>query len=131
MTGVTYVAEVYAGDAVTTVYLGGYVAPFRRLALRWLRGQALRCANALDPDPYAEWLPPQALQPVTHAERNAPAELRAWADNNEHQDDALRQLTAGLAFQFVARDETGWYGLTARPVVVPAPAPVPGVLAHA
>ncbi|MEV6393968.1 hypothetical protein AB0M39_04170 [Streptomyces sp. NPDC051907] len=131
MTDVEYVAEVYAGDAATTVYLGGVVAPSRRLALRWLRGQALRCAGALDPDPYAAWIPPLALQPVTHAERDAPAELRAWADDNSHQDDALRQLAEGLAFQFVARDETGWYGLTARPLAVPAPTPFPGVLAHA
>lgn len=123
MTDVEYIAEVYAGDALTTVYLGGFVAPSRRLALRWLRGQALRFAGGLDPDPYAEWVPPPALRPVTHAERDAPAELRSWADGNEHQDEAARQLAAGLTFQFVACDETGWYGLTARPVVVPAPCP--------
>ncbi|WP_406000453.1 hypothetical protein [Streptomyces sp. NBC_00829] len=65
MTDVEYVAEVYEGDAVATAHLVECVAPSRRLALRWLRGQALRFAGALDPDPYAEWVPPLALQPVT------------------------------------------------------------------
>jgi hypothetical protein len=130
MNSVGYLAEVFAGDAVTTVCLGGSVAPSRRLALRWLRGQALRFANALDPDPYTEWIPPQALQPVTHAERNAPAELRFWADDNEHQDQALHQLAAGLAYEFLAHDETCWYAFMARPVLAPVLAPFPDVLAH-
>ncbi|TQK49780.1 hypothetical protein FBY35_0042 [Streptomyces sp. SLBN-118] len=131
MTGVTYVAEVSGGDAVTTIYLGGYIAPSRRLALRWLRGQALRCANALDPDPYAEWIPPQALQPVMHTERNAPAELRFWADDNEHQDHAFQQLATGLPYEFLAHDETCWYALTARPVGASLGSPSLSVLAHA
>ncbi|WP_432068253.1 hypothetical protein [Streptomyces sp. C10-9-1] len=126
-----YVAEVFAGDAVRTVYLGGSVTTTRRLALRWLRGQALRFANALDPSPYAEWLPPEVLQPVTHTASDAPTELRAWARNNEHQDDALRQLTAGSSYEFRARDDACWYALTARPVVTRSPTTLRKVPAHA
>ncbi|MGW0559615.1 hypothetical protein ACWDZ4_03005 [Streptomyces sp. NPDC003016] len=126
-----YIAEVFAGDAVKTVCLGGSVASTRRLVLRWLRGQALRFADALDPDPYTEWIPPQALRLVTHTERDAPAELRFWTTDSEHQDHALHQLAAGLAYGFLAHDDACWYALTARPVVVPCPISVRGVLTHA
>ncbi|MFD4141590.1 hypothetical protein [Streptomyces sp. NPDC058572] len=131
MIDATYRAEVYGGDAETVVYLGGLDVRNPRRALRWLRQQAHRFADALDPDPFAEWVPPQALQPVMHAERNAPAELRFWAEDNEHQGDALRQLNAGRTFEFVADDDTCWYALTAHPLGVLAPAPLPAVLAHA
>ncbi|MFD3562153.1 hypothetical protein ACFWVU_21065 [Streptomyces sp. NPDC058686] len=131
MTDVEYIAEVFAGDAVTTVYLGGSVAPSRRLSLRWLRGQALRFANALDPDPYTEWIPPQALQPVTHTERSAPAQLRFWTTDDEHQDHALHKLAVGIPYEFLVHDDACWYALTARPVLAPALAPFSGALARA
>lgn len=121
-----YIAEVYAGDAATTVCLGSSVAATRRLALRCLRAQALRFAAALDPDPRTQWIPPRALQLVspTGAERDAPAELRFWATDDKHQDHASCRLAAGLRYLFLARDETCWYALTARPLLAPAPARV-------
>ncbi|MFJ9621252.1 hypothetical protein [Streptomyces sp. NPDC101181] len=57
-----YVAECHGGDAARTVRLGRTLAPTRRLALRWLRRQARRFADALDPDPYTPWIPARALQ---------------------------------------------------------------------
>lgn len=59
-----YVAESHGGDAARSVRLGGILAPTRRLALRWLRRQAQRFADALDPDPYDPWVPARALYPV-------------------------------------------------------------------
>ncbi|MFC5799442.1 hypothetical protein [Streptomyces formicae] len=131
MTGATFRAEVYGGDAWTTVFLGGLDARNPRRALRWLRVQAHRFADALDLDPFAEWVPPQALQQVTDAKRNAPSVLRSWADDNEHQGDALHQLNAGRTFEFVADDDVCWYALTAHPLITPVPAPFPAALAHA
>ncbi|ARF74532.1 hypothetical protein ACPEIF_14915 [Streptomyces sp. NPDC012600] len=123
-----YVAESSAGDAARSVRLGGIIAPTRRLALRWLRRQARRFADALDPDPYTSWIPPRALHPVATgtpggslpvpngARYDAPAELRAWADSFREHDYALLRLADGLPYEFVARDPSGWYGLVVRPL---------------
>lgn len=122
MTDATYRAEVYrGGDAGTTIYLGGLNARNPRRALRWLRRQAHRFADALDPDPLSTWVPPQALQLVTHRSQDAPAELRGWAENDQRQNHALRQLTAGRTYEFLAQDDPCWYALTAHPLTVPAP----------
>ncbi|WP_346428912.1 hypothetical protein [Streptomyces sp. WAC 01529] len=121
MTRGPYVAVVFAGDETRAVCLGGSFAVTRRLALRWLRAQALRFADALDPSPCAEWLPPGALQPVTQRAPDAPADLRGWARDAERQGDALRQLAAGCAYEFRTRDDDCWYVLTARPVAAPSP----------
>ncbi|MET7499000.1 hypothetical protein [Streptomyces microflavus] len=138
-----YVAESSAGDAARSVRLGCITAPTRRLALRWLRRQARRFADALDPDPYASWVPGRALHPVTGgpglvgcapptgggrhpvtaarhpsagARPDAPAELRAWADSFREHDYALLRLADGLPYEFVARDALAWYGLVVRPL---------------
>ncbi|WP_419723947.1 hypothetical protein [Streptomyces pratensis] len=120
-----YAAESHGGDAARTVRLGGTVTPTRRLALRWLRRQARRCADALDPDPYAPWLPSRAVHPVAGAHRDAPAELRRWADSLREHDYVLLRLAAGLPYEFVARDALAWYGLVVRPLAAPASRGVP------
>ncbi|MFJ4962955.1 hypothetical protein ACIP6P_10990 [Streptomyces sp. NPDC088729] len=110
-------AESHGGDAGRAVRLGGIIAPTRRLALRWMRRQARRFADALDPDPYAGWVPARALYPVAEARRrDAPTELRVWADSLREHDYALRRLADGLPYEFVARDAASWYGLVVRPV---------------
>ncbi|MFY0509787.1 hypothetical protein ACOMD4_05185 [Streptomyces anulatus] len=112
-----YVAESHGGDAARSVRLGGILAPTRRLALRWLRRQAQRLADALDPDPYAPWVPAHALYPVPVAGRcDAPAELRSWASSFREHDYALTRLADGLPYEFVARDAASWYGLVMRPL---------------
>jgi len=45
-------AEVYGGGAGVSVCLGGLDVQSPRRALRWLRRQAHRFADALDPDPF-------------------------------------------------------------------------------
>ncbi|MGW8450468.1 hypothetical protein ACWGLO_03120 [Streptomyces niveus] len=115
-----YIAELYAGDAATAVYLGGIATPSRRLALRWLRGQALRFADALDPDPHAEWMPPRVLQRVGHTDRDPAGELRAWANSISDQDQALQRLADGLPYRLVAHDDACWYRLDVRPLALPS-----------
>lgn len=113
-----YVAESHGGDAARSVRFGGIVAPTRRLALCWLRRQARRLADALDPDPYSPWVPGRALYPVGSAvRRDAPAELRSWAASFREHEYALGRLADGLPHEFVARDATSWYGLVMRPLV--------------
>ncbi|MFF2325812.1 MULTISPECIES: hypothetical protein [unclassified Streptomyces] len=133
-------AEVYAGDERATVCLGGTLVATPRLALRWLRGQAERLANGSDPDPdAAPWIPPSVLRAVPLSVAgapdvlDAPTELRAWAADDRRQDEALQRLVAGAEFEFIARDETCWYGLTARPLLIPEfmPGAGAGALIHA
>ncbi|MGW4203019.1 hypothetical protein [Streptomyces sp. NPDC004726] len=53
----SYRAEVPAEGVVSgsgqrvRVVLDAFASPYPRRALRWMRGQALRLANGLDPDP--------------------------------------------------------------------------------
>ncbi|MFJ6233220.1 hypothetical protein ACIQH0_03920 [Streptomyces griseus] len=123
-----YVAESRGGDAARSVRLGGVLAPTRRLALRWLLRQARCFADALDPDPYASWVPARALYPApAGGRRDAPAELRSWADSFREHDYALGRLADGLPYEFVARDATSWYGLVMRPLAVAARTPPPSL----
>ncbi|MFE6716207.1 hypothetical protein ACFVDU_01325 [Streptomyces albidoflavus] len=116
---VEYLAETYGGDDRRTIFLGGTVTPTRRLALRWLRGQALRLAGGLDPPPDAPWAPAGMLRRTPEAALDAPGALRGWAASLERQDDAAQRLAFGDPLAFIARDAFGWYRLTARPLLVP------------
>lgn len=126
-----YVAEVYAGDAQKTVFLGGFIGASPRLILRWLRGQAHRIADGLDPAPDTTWIPARGLRRIAVPDWDAPTELRAWAADDGRQDHALQRLATGAEFEFIARDETCWYGLTARPLVIPEFTSRPGALTNA
>ncbi|MEW1667320.1 hypothetical protein [Streptomyces albidoflavus] len=119
-TGVEYLAEVHGGAAASSVFLGGVVVPTRRLALRWLRRQAHRLADALDPDPHTTRLPAQALRPTPRTAEHAPAQLRFWAADPEYAEEAVDRLAAGYPYRFTAREGPAWYQLTARPLLIPA-----------
>ncbi|MGA5429085.1 hypothetical protein ACPCVL_20115 [Streptomyces koyangensis] len=121
---VWYLAEAYGGDGARSLCLGGTVAPTRCLALRWLRGQAFRIADGLDPGPDRAWAPPGTLWPAPHSGPDAPTQLRAWAANMGLQEVASRRLADGMPYGFLARDASGWYRLYARPVHIPS-APTP------
>ncbi|MGW9364984.1 hypothetical protein ACWG43_14135 [Streptomyces albidoflavus] len=121
---VRYLAEVYGGDGARSLWLGGTVAPIRCLALRWLRGQAVRIADGLDPDPDSAWAPPGTLWPTTQDSSDAPSQLRSWAADLGVQEAASRCLADGVPYGFLARDASGWYRLYARPVrILSAPTP--------
>ena len=107
MTG-QFLAEAYAGDGRLAVHLGEALTTSPRLALRWLRGQVARFADGLDPAPDTPWIRPYVLRPVPALPPipDAPTELRTWAHDDTRQAEALQQLAAGHAFEFIAHDGT-------------------------
>ncbi|OWA09662.1 hypothetical protein B9W68_17375 [Streptomyces sp. CS227] len=119
-TGVEYLAEVHGGAAATSVFLGGVIAPTRRLALRWLHRQAHRLADALDPDPHTTHLPPHALRPTPRTAEHAPTQLRFWASDLTYAEEATDRLATGYPYRFTARQGPAWYQLTARPLLIPS-----------
>ncbi|WP_344632962.1 hypothetical protein [Streptomyces glaucosporus] len=131
----SYRAEVVAEGPVngTTVAvpLGRHSAPNRRLALRWLREQARRVADGLDPDPAAPWIPDGTLARVPERLPDAPAELRRWCEDDARQRAASELLAEGLPFHFAVADHTGSYALRAWPVGVTTPALGTSPLAYA
>lgn len=114
-----------AHSGAVRFFLGGTLAPTRHLALRWLRGQAHRLADGLDPDPRTAKVSAGALRPVPAYAGDAPAELRRWATGLAEQGRAVEQLGASPTYLFVAREEAAWYLLTARPLLTSPPAPTP------
>ncbi len=121
----SYRAEVVAEGPVNgttvAVSLGRLTAPNRRLALRWLREQARRVADGLDPDPGVRWAPAGTLGRVPEGLSDAPTELRRWCEDEERQRAASDRLAEGLPFHLTVSDHTGSYALRAWPVGVVAP----------
>ncbi len=108
-------------------FLGGHRAPTPRLALRWLRGQATRLANALDPQPGSGPLPPHCLHEVSTNAPNPGRIFRKWAEDFRYQEKQLETLRDGHLITITAGgpdrifDLTGtdvFYSLSARPVSV-------------
>jgi hypothetical protein len=101
--------------------LGRFTSPSHGRVLRWLRAQALRIADGLDPDP-ATTPHPTALRPVPAptGTGDVPAELRQWAHGHGHRSRARRNLGHGLPFLLVSADHTGLYALMAWPLPTPA-----------
>ncbi|WP_436738150.1 hypothetical protein [Streptomyces sp. BBFR102] len=119
-TGVAYLVEVHGGAAASSVFLRGTVTPNRRLALRWLRHQAHRLADALDPDPHTTRLPAGALRPAPPTTEHAPTQLRFWAADPDYAEEATDRLTTDYPYHFTARQGPTWYQLTARPLHTPS-----------
>ncbi|MCI0383796.1 hypothetical protein [Streptomyces sp. CNQ085] len=124
-----YRAEAVAvgavGDGTVAVQLGACEAADRRRVLDWLREQARRIADGLDPDPFtARWAPGGALVPLPEGPAgaaDAPAELRRWYEDEERQRAASELLARGTPFHLAVADHTGTYVLSARPVGAAAP----------
>ncbi|MGW4031040.1 hypothetical protein ACWEFL_17265 [Streptomyces sp. NPDC004838] len=108
------------------VVLGVFSSPYPGRVLRWLRGQALRLADGLDPDPEAGPVHSGALVPVPYSLTfllgDGPALLRQWADSSSELRKALGQLAGGEPFLLVVSDHSGVYVLTAWSTT-PTPAP--------
>ncbi|WP_326698494.1 hypothetical protein OG909_14875 [Streptomyces sp. NBC_01754] len=123
---VGYAAEARAdgpvygtGDTVSHV-LGTFRADFPGLVLRWLRGEALRIADRLDPDPArSSWAWP-ALRVVTAPFPDCPSELRVWATDPTEQRAAGEHLRSGCPVIAAFPDADCMYTLSVRPVRLPA-----------
>ncbi|MFE2290390.1 hypothetical protein [Streptomyces sp. NPDC059452] len=110
MRDLDYVAAVTVWAGGRALWLGGVSVPNRRLVLRWLRRQALRLADGHGRDLPASspWLRARDVRPVAFHGSDAPEGLRAWAGDDERQDDAIRALECGLpALLTVADPATG------------------------
>ncbi|MFD5750101.1 hypothetical protein [Streptomyces sp. NPDC127033] len=124
----TVICEGPANGTWVRVVLAARQAASPDRALSFLRCQARRIADGLDPDPWPLWAPPGTLVPVGPPVPDAPTELRCWCDDFAAQEKARNHLLAGAAFTFRAADHTGLHLLTAVPVPtyrpsVPAPRP--------
>ncbi|SEQ47072.1 hypothetical protein SAMN05216481_108183 [Streptomyces radiopugnans] len=124
-----YRAEAVAVGAVNggavAVQLGACEAADHHRALDWLRGQARRIADGLDPDPRtARWAPGGAfvlLRGCPAGAADAPERLRRWHEDEGRQRAAAELLARGEPFHLAVADHTGTYVLSARPVGTAAP----------
>ncbi|GAA4782487.1 hypothetical protein GCM10023329_35620 [Streptomyces sanyensis] len=93
------------------------------LALRWLRGEALRIADRLDPDPLRSmWVQP-AIRAATVPVPDCPAELRAWATDPDRQREAREHIKDGHPLFITVPDADCTYTLSVWPVRLPADEP--------
>lgn len=111
---------VYGSDEPVRVVLGTFPTPFVGRALRWLRWQALRIADGLDPEPDTTPSLRGALRRVEVGLGDVPTALRNWANTDSSRQVAYHRLREGEPFLLVTDDPTGRYVLAARPVDVPA-----------
>lgn len=103
-----------AGDleSIGRVTLGNLPIVSSKLAVRWLRHQALRIADG------------RTYPEVTDPAGDGPAELRAWADDPTAQQLARHELAVTGRMRLTVRDSSGHYWLTAQRLAdVPAPQP--------
>ncbi|MFE3073424.1 hypothetical protein [Streptomyces sp. NPDC059247] len=132
-----YVGEVYAVGPVagtwlpTTYSLGRVEVISPKLVVRWLRGEALRLADRLDPDPaQVDWLPPRTYH-VARPGSHCCDDLRKWAEDDGTDGYVRETLRARQPFRTEFADQDCTYVLsiwlsTARTEDVRAP-PSPAV----
>ncbi|OII64295.1 hypothetical protein BJP40_00035 [Streptomyces sp. CC53] len=89
-------------------------------ALWWLRWQAAKLADRLDPDPRTPWVPAGALRPVGGSVPDAPAGLRAWCEGPADGPEWLCLLESERRVIVSVHDDTAHYTLTAVVVAEPA-----------
>lgn len=105
------------------VVLATLQTPYLGVVVRWLKIQAHRIADGLDPAPDVPWLESERRALVTgqHLDQahSAPAELRAWCADESGRQLAFDRLRHGQPFTLGAADHTGTYCLWVVPVDVP------------
>lgn len=99
-------------------YLGGHRAAAPHLAVRWLRQQARRIADALDPVPGEGAIPASCLRPADLRGPNPGRVLRVWMADFRYQGTQLQALAAGRQISVSSGDLEVCYHLSARPVAV-------------
>ncbi|MYU21344.1 hypothetical protein [Streptomyces sp. SID8352] len=86
------------------------------LALRWLRGQARRIADRIDPDPArSEWAG-RVVRATARSEPDCPAELRRWAGDVAGERAARERVKGGRPLSVTFADLDCAYTLTVGPV---------------
>ncbi|NJQ06156.1 hypothetical protein [Streptomyces lonarensis] len=115
-------------------YLGGHWADCAPEAMAWLRRQALRLAEALEPSPVASPLPVRALTPLGCGDVSPAQVFRDWADDHAFQQVQRAALATGRPISTNARgpdrvdgcDEVDvLYSLSARAILRRRLAPLP------
>ncbi len=102
------------------IVLGRHRAWTPRLAVRWLRGQAARLADALDPAPGRGPFPAAALRPVLDGSPDPGGAFRAWLADDGLQEQQLASLRSGRNIGVTVRDAELLYSLSAQPIPVDA-----------
>ncbi|WP_336924237.1 hypothetical protein [Streptomyces sp. JWR5-1] len=107
--------------------LGGYRASTPRLALRWMRNQARRLSDALDPLPGRGPFPPDGLREVGPHGPNPGRIFREWATDLRFQEVQLGALVNGRHISVNAGgpdrvwgrcDADVYYSLSCRPIAL-------------
>lgn len=116
--GEGYLCEAYAQpvDASPLILLGASRVNSPRLAIRWLRTQALRLARALDPVPGTGPFPTAALREVTEGAPGPGVRIRRWAHDQVAYETHLGELRTGRLTSVTAADTQALYTLTARAI---------------
>ncbi len=109
--------------------LRGYLAPSPRLAVRWMREQASRVADLVDPSPLASWLHSEEepnvdpvagtrplLHPVSCDVPDGPQLLRRWHADWRSQEEVMEQLADGGLVRFAADVGAAVVVFSARPL---------------
>ncbi|MEV7090905.1 hypothetical protein AB0O07_34455 [Streptomyces sp. NPDC093085] len=108
-----------ATGTLVRVVLAARQAVTADAALVFLRQQARRIANGLDPGPGTGWTPRGTLVPVWSPDPDVPTVLRIWCHTPRAQRAARERLLGGAEFALDADDFSGRYTLRALPVPVP------------
>ncbi|MBT2376323.1 hypothetical protein J7E90_02825 [Streptomyces sp. ISL-111] len=106
MRDLDHVATVTVTADGRALWLGGIAVPHRRLVLRWLRRQALRLADGHGRDlpPASPWLRARDVRQITFHGSDAPEGLRAWANDEGRQDEAIGVLESGRPALLIVTD---------------------------
>ncbi|NJQ06115.1 hypothetical protein [Streptomyces lonarensis] len=128
--GVWCETVVRSPDAGAEWHLGGGWSTTAALALGWMRGAALRLADALDPRPSDGPFPPGCLRHAAPDDGNPGAVFRDWAADIDYQAVQQAALDAGRPVSVNSRgpdvvcgsgEVDVLYSLSARPVRAGAP----------
>ncbi|MBW1601424.1 hypothetical protein JJV70_04740 [Streptomyces sp. JJ66] len=110
---------VYGTGATVPYVLGTFATPSPVLALRWLRAEARRIANRLDPDPHhSPWARPFPSAPHPPVP-DCPTQLRTWAADPQWHRIARAHLTTSHPLHATFPDADCTYTLSAHPVRLP------------
>ncbi len=114
--------RVHGTGQLAQYVLGTFRTISPMLALRWLRGEALRIADRLDPDPRrSPWAQPYREAPTGLAP-DGPTGLRMWCADNGDRRAARERIKGGEPLLVAVQDVDCRYTLSVWPVRTATPA---------